>query len=445
MISHKGSLKLKLGKTEMQELTSAEQIQLQQQKLKILMISDHALSTSGVGCQSRFLAQGLIEKGCWTIRQLGAALKHADYNVVQPHPDLIIKPIDGFGDPDTLRVTLAVEKPDILLIFTDPRFFTWLWNMEDEIHQICPIAYWHVWDNYPSPDFNSSYYASTDLINCHSYLTYNIVKEKFPERTNFIPHALPENIFFPIGEEKVKQLRSQLLGPKAVDDFILFWVNRNAKRKRPNDLLMAWKLFLDRLSDEERNKATLLMHTEPNDPEGPNLLQTGNKLGIIDRIKFSKQRLDFEQMNVLHNISDACINIAFAEGFGLATLEAMQTGTPIIASKTGGLTRQVVDHRDESENGIALDIKLRSLVGSQGVPYIYEDYSSVEDAAEAIHKLYAMGPEKRKALGEKARSYVQSEFNIANTIDAWHNTLFKLQKDWKEGNRVVPRYEITEI
>ena len=97
-------------------------------KMKILMLSDHALSTSGVGCQSRYLAEGLIAKGCWTIRQLGAALKHANYDVQQPHPDLIIKPIDGFGDPDMIRVTLATEKPDVLLIFTDPRFFIWLFS-----------------------------------------------------------------------------------------------------------------------------------------------------------------------------------------------------------------------------------------------------------------------------------------------------------------------------
>lgn len=413
--------------------------------MKILLLSDHALSTSGVGCQSRFLATGLIEKGCWTVRQLGAALKHANYDINQPHPDFIIKPIDGFGNPEMLRVVLAAEKPDLLLIFTDPRFFTWLWAMEDEIHQICPIAYWHVWDNYPAPDFNNNYYASTDLINCHSHLTYDIVSKKFPERTNFIPHALPENLFFPLSNEDRKKHKAQLLGSSAIDDFILFWVNRNAKRKRPNDVLIAWKLFLDKLSDEEKSKVQFIMHTDPHDPEGPNLIEAGRKLGILDNVKFSRERVDFEQMNILHNISDACINIAFAEGFGLATLEAMQVGKPIIAAKTGGLTRQVVDHRDGSENGVALDIKCKSLVGSQGVPYIYEDYASVEDAAEAIYKIYSLPKEEREALGQKAREYVLSEFALQDTIDAWHNSLLKLVNDWKDNKRVVERYDILEF
>ena len=154
-------------------------------KKKILMLSDHALSTSGVGCQSRFLINGLVSKGEWTVRQFGAAIKHESYDINYVNDDFIIKPIDGFGDRDTLITALIQEKPDVLFIFTDPRFFTWLWEIEDEIRQICPIAYWHVWDNYPFPEYNKPFYEGTDLINCHSYMTYEMVSEHFPEKTNF--------------------------------------------------------------------------------------------------------------------------------------------------------------------------------------------------------------------------------------------------------------------
>ena len=166
------------------------------EKKKILMLSDHALSTSGVGCQSRFLVNGLLKKNEWTVRQLGAAISHENYDVVKVTDDFYIKPVDGFGNPEMIRQILVTEKPDLIFIFTDPRFFTWLWEMEDEIHQVCPIAYWHVWDNYPSPEYNKVLYDSTDLINCHSYLTYNIVKEMFPDKAGFIPHALPDEVFY---------------------------------------------------------------------------------------------------------------------------------------------------------------------------------------------------------------------------------------------------------
>ena len=76
---------------------------MQNGKYKVLVLSDHALSTSGVGTQSRWLLTNLVKKGCWSFRQLGAAVKHSDYNVTQIDPDIVIKPIDGFGNRDMLR------------------------------------------------------------------------------------------------------------------------------------------------------------------------------------------------------------------------------------------------------------------------------------------------------------------------------------------------------
>ena len=98
---------------------------------------------------------------------------------------------------------------------------------------------------------------------------------------------------------------------------------------------------------------------------------------------------------------------------------------------------------DGSENGIGLDPDVRSLVGSQLVPYIYEDYVQNEKVADAYMKLYELGPEKRAELGEKARQYALSEFSMEKTIDLWHETLSKLVDDWKEdAHKVQPKYRI---
>lgn len=400
-------------------------------KYKILMLSDHALSTSGVGTQSRHLIEGMIKKGRWSFRQFGAAMKHADYRTVAINEDFVIKPIDGFGNPDMLRVALATEKPDALFLFTDPRFFIWLFEMEDEIHQICPIVWWHVWDNYPVPKFNYPLYEATDLINCHSHLTYQMCSEDFSSKTNFVPHALPNDVFYELPDDVKMTEKVKLLGWNKRDNFVLFWMNRNARRKRPNDLLWAWKMFVDKIG---RKDVTLLMHTDPYDQEGPNLLSAVENFGLNDTVVFSNQRIDFNDINLMHNIADCCINISYAEGFGLATLESMQVGTPIIAAKTGGLTRQVVDHRDGSENGVALDISCKTLVGSQGVPYIYEDYASVEDISNAILKMYEMSDDERKSLSQKVKSYVDSEFNYQNTIDMWDETLAATIENFKSKN-----------
>ena len=407
-------------------------------KYKVLVLSDHALSTSGVGTQTRHLLTGLIEKGCWSFRQFGAAMKHNDYRTVVVNDDFIIKPIDGFGNQDLIRVTLATEKPDLLFIFTDPRFFTWLFEMEDEIHQICPIVWWHVWDNYPYPEFNRFYYEATDLINCHSHMTYEMLKPIFPNKTNFIPHSLPPNMFFPLEESEVKRQKNSILGKENEDSFVGIWVNRNAKRKRPADVLESWAMFLKTLEHREKHrKAILIMHTEPNDPEGPNLYAVAEQLKIENTVFFSTDRIDFDKMNVLYNISDFCLNISYAEGFGLSTLESMMAGVPIIASKTGGLTRQVVNHKNKSHNGVALDIDLKVLVGSQNVPYIYEDYVSNKNVAKAIMKLYKINknePQRRK-LKKKVLNYALENFGYQKTIDDWHDTMLSTLKEFKGSSQ----------
>jgi glycosyltransferase involved in cell wall biosynthesis len=402
-------------------------------KFKVVILADHALSTSGVGTQTRHLVEGLLKKGCWSFRQFGAALKHADYRTVVVDEDFIIKPIDGFGNPELIRVTLATEKPDLIFIFTDPRFFIWLFEMEDEIHQLCPIVWWHVWDNYPYPKFNNSLYEATDLINCHSHMTYTMLKDKFPNKAKFIPHALPEGIFYPLDDNQKRIQKREILGLDREDHFVAIWVNRNAKRKRPSDVLNSWKLFLDKLHQKHRHKkATLIMHTDPFDQEGPNLLAVSENLGIQTNVLMSSDRIDFEKMNVLYNISDCCINISYAEGFGLSTLEAMMTGTPIVAAKTGGLTRQVVNYKDGTENGVALDIKMQTMVGSQAVPYIYEDYATCEDAAKGYLKLFEMNNIEKSKLSEKVLRYAREEFSMQKTVDLWHESMINKIEDWKE-------------
>lgn len=406
---------------------------MNKKKFKVLVLSDHALSTSGVGTQTRHLINGLLKKGCWSFRQFGAAIKHTNYDTVFVNEDFIIKPIDGFGNPDLIRVTLATEKPDLLFIFTDPRFFEWLFEIEDEVHQMCPIIWWHVWDNYPYPKFNDLFYESTDTINCHSHLTYTMLREngKHADKTFFIPHAIPDNMFFPLREDEIRQAKINLLGEERKDHFVALWVNRNAKRKRPNDALWSWKIFLDGLEkDYGHRNATLIMHTEPEDGEGPNLFESCKMLGLGENVFFSRDRIEFDKMNVIYNISDVCFTLSYAEGFGLSTLESMMTGTPIVSVTTGGLTRQVVDHRDGSENGVAVPVKIRSLVGSQKVPYIYEDYADNNDIASGIRKIYDMNPEERKLLSKKVNSYASSEFSYQKTVDLWHESMLNTIKNF---------------
>jgi hypothetical protein len=264
-------------------------------KYKVLCLSDHPLAPSGVGVQARFLIEGLINTGKYSFRCLGGAIKHQDYRTIKVNDDFIIKPIDGFGNHETIRSLLITEKPDVLFIFTDPRQFIWLWEIEDEIHQVCPIAYWHVWDNDPFPAFNRPWYESTDLINCLSYKTYELVKPHFEDKTYYIPHAFPKHVYYELPAQDRAQLSVQNFGPRA-NWFKALWVNRNATRKMPADTLDCWKRFLDKLESKHGHRnAMLIMHTDPNDNEGPNLLAVAEMLGLQNNVWFSTDKLQFER------------------------------------------------------------------------------------------------------------------------------------------------------
>lgn len=414
------------------------------QKKTILLLSDHPLSTSGVGTQARFLVSGLINTGKYSFKCFGGAVRHDNYDTIVVNPDFIIKPTNGFGDKNLLRKTLAQLKPDALMLFTDPRFFIWVWEMEDEIHQVCPIVYWHLWDNPPWPEFNRPLYESTDLINCINYPTYKMVHERFPEKTNYIPHAVPTDLYTPMSKEESMKFKASLLGKERLDHFTCLYVSRNARRKMPSDIIQSWKMFVDQLQEKEgHRKATLVLHTDPLDPEGTNLFQVIDMLGVKDNVVFSKDRIGFQEMRSLYNVCDTIVNRSCNEGFGLPTLEMMMCGKPIIAIKTGGLTRQVEDPDTGEQYGIGLDPEVRTMVGNHMVPYIYEDFVSHETLRGAFMKMYSMGSEARENLGKRAVERARREYNLSRVVADWDSSLTKTMDAWK--TKPTPRWSVREL
>ena len=85
------------------------------------------------------------------------------------------------------------------------------------------------------------------------------------------------------------------------------------------------------------------MHTEPKDPHGQDLQHIIEHLELNDRqVLLSTKKLPPEHLAAMYNMADCTVNISDAEGFGLATLESLSCGTPIIVNMTGGLQEQVI-------------------------------------------------------------------------------------------------------
>lgn len=411
-------------------------------KRKILVLSDIPLANSGVGIQAKILIENLIKTGKYTFRSVGGARAHSSYQPIRVNDDFIILPVNGFGTPEMLRNLLITERPDALLLFTDPRQFIWVWQMADEIKQICPIAYWHVWDNDPYPEYNNPWYDSTDLIACISKKTYELVKPNFPNKTIYIPHAFPKDMYYPMSKEDIEANKVKNFGHRK-DWFKVLWVNRNADRKCPNDLLVSFSGFLDLLEKEKGHReAVLIMHTDPQDQNGPDLRAVVNRLGIVENVWFSVEQLDHSNLNILHNITDCCINVARAEGHGLSTHIALQVGNPVIVTMTGGLQSQVID-----KNGFHLGVPLypskRFLNGSQTTPYIFDDYVSNDDTVNALMKIYNLSKEERDEIKEKAIAHIDEEYNCERVVQAWDEALELCIDAYKEGK--MPLWDCIEI
>ena len=398
-------------------------------KIKVLTISDHPLLPSGVGTQTRYVIEALLATGKFEVVSLGGAVKHNDYTAswVEGYQDQWgIIPVDGYGNPSIIRGIIDQHKPDILYFMTDPRFYGWLWDMEHEVRPNLPMIYYHVWDNKPYPVFNQSYYESNDMIASISKVTSDIVRTVAPAVDEvYIPHAVDGEIFKPAEtaaeKQKLKEFKEHL-PPGSEDKMIFFWNNRNARRKQSGTLIFWFKEFLDKIG---RDKAMLVMHTDVRDEHGQPLDYLLEHLGLTNgEVVFSVKKMPSEELANFYKLADCTVNIADAEGFGLATLESLSCGTPIIVTMTGGLQEQVTD--GENWFGVGLEPASKSIIGSSTVPWIYEDRVSKEDFISALEKIYNMKEEERQRLGAAGRQHVLKNYNFENFNTTWVNTMLNL-------------------
>lgn len=401
-----------------------------EKKIKVLTLGDHPLSPSGVGTQSKYVFEALLKSGKFEIISLGGAVKHEDYTprFVDPwENNWRIIPVDGYGTQEMIRSVVRNERPDILWFMTDPRFYEWLWEMENEIRSLLPMVYYHVWDNKPFPMFNKKYYESNDHIVSISRLTHECVKGVAPEvPSTYIPHAVDSDIFHPVSLEEKKELRKRILPEIDQDKFIVFWNNRNARRKQSGSLLWWWKEWIDKR--DLSGKVQLIMHTNPFDPHGQDLNHIAKELGMTNReVVFSTKKVSTKGMPAFYIAADCTVNIADAEGFGLATLESLACGTPIIVNMTGGLQEQIMGV--DGPFGFPIYPTSKAIIGSQSVPYIYEDRISKEQLFSALDKMYALSDEERHDLGMKGVKHIENNYSFEMFEKKWVNLMLKIHEE----------------
>ena len=426
-------------------------------KKKILLLADDLRMHSGIATMARTFVMGTLHHYDWA--QIGGAIKHPEKGKVMDLNESVRKdtgvkdaylkiyPVDGYGNQELLRQVINLENPDAILHYTDPRFWEWLYQMEHEIRTQMPLFYYNIWDDLPYPMWNEPFYESCDLIMNISKQTVNIVdnvcqtKPRTKTDNTYIPHGINEKNFYPINKDNKEwgsllQFRRNIVGERDYD-FIVFWNNRNIRRKLPGDVVMAFKTFCDMLPKDKAKKCALVMHTQPKDQNGTDLPEVVKHCCPDYDVIFSTSKLDDKQLCYMYNIADVTINMASNEGFGLGTCESLMCGTPISVNVTGGLQDQcgfkykdkLLTYEDYSWVHSLHDDKKwkgnvdltwgdwvkpvwpsnRSLQGSIPTPYIFDDRPKFEDFADAIKEWYDMGKEERDRCGMLGHEFVMGD------------------------------------
>jgi len=424
-------------------------------KTKILTLSDHPLSPSGVGTQTRYMIEALLKTGRYEFICLGGAMKHHDYTPVKVEPwndNFRVFPVDGYGNHEQIRSIIQKEKPDVLWFMTDPRFYEWLWEIDNEVRALMPMVYYHVWDNYPAPDFNGRWYRSTDEIVAISKVTRDVVKEVSPNASlTYIPHAVPPSSFHPIrnaeDREKAEIIRKRVIeGSKNFNNpkkKIFFWNSRNARRKQSGTLIWWFKEFLDEVGHDQ---ATLLMHTDARDPHGQDLPHILERLNLLDgQVLLSTSKVDSVELGNMYRAADYTIGISDAEGFGLSTLESLTCGTPIIVNMTGGLQEQVTDGTNWF--GWGINPVSKAVIGSLQVPYIYEDRISQKDFHSTMKKALKLSKPKYEKMSKAGLKHVKDNYSFEQYENQWielMDNIVEKHGSW-ETRKNYDRWNLMEV
>lgn len=252
---------------------------------------------------------------------------------------------------------------------------------------------------------------------------------------SYVAHGLNENVYKKYDDEenlsKIKELRKQMFGDDAEKiEFVVTFSSRNIQRKRPSDIIMAYREFLLGLPKAEQEKCRLFLHTVQSDPNGTDLEAVLRDCAPEVKAVFSPGQLPDIAMAHIFNNTDVLINLSEAEGFGLSVLSAVLSECMVVANCTGGLqdmmgfkdeqgnylhpdihynkeygTNSLGKYKDHGEWAIPVFPSNRSLIGSPITPYIYSERCNNSDAAKAIRQIYDMPKEERARRGKLGRAF----------------------------------------
>jgi glycosyltransferase involved in cell wall biosynthesis len=438
-------------------------------KPKILLISDDVRFPTGVANVSNDIMRGTLSEFDWV--QMGGGKNHPDNGKIVDMDGIRIYGSSGFGNYDSVSEIINRENPDAILLFTDPRFFYTQWRMEHELRQRIPIMFYTIWDNYPPPKYNFPFYESCDGLFCISRQTKDIVEKVLGEQLSqqkvisYVPHGINQEVFRPYSQSEIEDSFEKFIPRRSYDEFefIVLWSNKNMMRKCPMDAIMAYNVLCTEGSIDIETSC-IIMNTNPILDEGTDLPtfikdNCNPKLNVFFTNNGSFPRSELPK---LYNIADVVINNSNAEGFGLASAEAIMCGRPVISTVTGGLQDQMnissvklypddsgdSFHLVKQQDSIGTSFKhgewvfpllpdASNIIGSPVTPYIYQDNVSIETIKQQLMDAYADSRNELRRKGLVGRQYfIDNGFTTQTMCEKITEGIKETMKNFKPKNNL---------
>lgn len=371
---------------------------------KIIWLSDSPLTVTGYATISWNICNKLVEAG------------HEVFFIGHNYVGQTLPPGTTFQDGTKLKFTLVsggpqpygqailtpyIKKiqPDIFCILLDTfMLFPWILNMD--FAPAKSIFY------YPS-DGGGGMPLNCDNIlkkmNCAvamSKFGQRQVKEVHGLDTNYIPHAVNTDIYFPVDKIEKEKMRAQW---GLQDKFVVGVVARNQGRKMLDRTIKSFTLFAKNNPD-----AVLFMHTDPYDVAAPfNILELINRYKIQNRVIFSGMRFwdgfDYKKMNEVYNVMDVFFLSTSGEGFGVPIIEAMACEVPAIVTDYTTTQELLIE---DGECGIPIPIS-SELTGSWNVERAIMDDIKCVEILQRLHD----DKELREKLGKEGKIKVDKFYD----------------------------------
>jgi len=149
-------------------------------------------------------------------------------------------------------------------------------------------------------------------------------------------HTVPCGIDLDLFQPRDRQAARQRLGFET-DAPVVLWVGRLEKLK-------GVEILVDAMAELERRDFTLLIVGGDERAAGmrAELEAQAAAAGIAANIRF-EGAVAHDALPWYYSAADVCVVPSYYESFGLVAVEAMACGTPVVASRVGGLVSTVID------------------------------------------------------------------------------------------------------